>query len=62
MDHLDDEYIENIDLKTLTAFTGRSTSFCDPHTTFSTFGFASFLLITLQVVINIITGERIYKF
>ena len=53
---LDETSLENVSLESLTAFTGRS-QFCDPHTTFSTFGFASFLMITLQVVINIITSK-----
>ena len=55
MDHLSDEYIESVDLQSLTAFTGQSRAFCDPHTTFSTFGFASFMMITVQLVMNIIT-------
>ena len=42
----------------LIEFSARSKSnFCPSGTTFSTFGFASFLLITLQTVINIVTGE-----
>ena len=53
---LDETSLDNVSLESLTAFTGRS-QFCDPHTTFSTFGFASFLMITLQVVINIITSK-----
>ena len=58
MDHLSDEYIESVDMQSLTAFTGQSRAFCDPHTTFSTFGFASFMMITVQLVINIITGKQ----
>jgi hypothetical protein len=42
-------------LQSLTSFTGRST--CPAGSTFSTFGFASFLLITVQTVINIVTGN-----
>ena len=47
--------------KSLIEFSDASRSskgnFCPSGTTFSTFGFASFLLITLQTVINIVTGK-----
>ena len=39
-------------------FSARKNNFCPSGTTFSTFGFASFLLITLQTVINIVTGKN----
>ena len=49
--------------KSLIEFSDASRSskgnFCPSGTTFSTFGFASFLLITLQTVINIVTGKFI---
>ena len=50
--------------KSLIEFSDASRSskgnFCPSGTTFSTFGFASFLLITLQTVINIVTGKNLY--
>ena len=49
--------VANADTSEVTVHEGRAkkTNFCPPGSQFSTFGFAAFIMITLQTVVNVVS-------